>query len=293
MKRTIFSKKKILHFVFILSLIILSFYFFHKIANFIRDKQAVIVVLSPHLDDAVFSLGGLLGKPGQELLVATFFTQRSAKVVHTEWDRISGFSDSDQAIYERQRENNSTLSLYKATIRNYDYADFQYRKGNEDGKIKNKIIADIKSIMRSYGNRNLFIYGPATFGGVITHPDHKIVHQAMMSVARENNMSNIHFFIYEDFPYVRRFSLEGFGNLGVYLHKKYNINFLEVAIELDKRELEGIIINMYGYTSQIKAFRSLGANMEDSVGKFYRSRCKSLLKEAYACEVVYEIMPVN
>lgn len=249
--------------------------------------KPLIIVLSPHFDDGVLSLGGFMAKREYELLVATFFTQRPTEVLHTNWDRVSGFSDSDEAIFSRIKENEDALAPFDAIIKNYDYPDFQYRKENRDKEIRDKIIKDIQSIVETYENRKIFIYGPGAFGQKITHPDHKIVHDAFMDFLSTNKKTNLHFFVYEDFPYIRQFMSTSPGNFNDFLSKQENIIFKENSIELNKSELDEKISSIYAYKSQIKAFLSLGDDLGVITDKFFQSRCKNTYPNFYACEVVH------
>ncbi len=242
--------------------------------------------MSPHFDDGVLSLGGLMAKREHKLEVATFFTKRPTEIIHTNWDKISGFSDSDEAVLARTKENKKALIPFGAIIKNYDYPDFQYRKTNENQIIRENIIKNIQSIIENNKNRELYIYGPATFGEKITHPDHQIMHDALMGVIKENTQTNTHFFIYEDFPYVRQFALAQMGSLNTYLKEKENIEFKELPIELNKTELSEKVSSIHKYISQVKAFLSFGDNIGNLAQKFYQERCKNIHPMFYACEVV-------
>ncbi len=256
-----------------------------KVENTIKS---LAIILSPHFDDGVFSLGGLIAKRENDLLVATFFTERPTKVVHTNWDRISGFSESDEAMLARTKENEKALMPFNAIIRNYGYLDFQYRKENESKNIRENITQDIETLIKTYQNREIFLYGPATFGLKITHPDHQIVHDAFMDIWKKNKTQNVHFFIYEDFPYVLKFAKSDLGTLNTYLEKKESMKFTEYPIELNKNELSEKINSIYAYESQVKAFRSLGDDIGILAQKFFQERCKTLLPWSYACEVVHK-----
>jgi LmbE family N-acetylglucosaminyl deacetylase len=248
------------------------------------------IILSPHFDDAVLSLGGLMAKRENQLLVATFFAQKPTEIVHTKWDKISGFSDSDAAILARTKENENALMPFNAIIKNYDYPDFQYRKQNEDKEIEEEIAKDIGTLIKTYQNRELFIYGPATFGPKITHPDHQIVHDAFMDVFREIKKQNVHFLMYEDFPYVYQFTMSNLGDLNTYLEKIENMKLIENPIELNKNKLAEKISGIYTYKSQAEAFLSLGDDIGIWAQKFYQERCQTLLPGAYACEVVHTLV---
>ncbi len=295
-------KKNLLIVVFV-ALLTSGLFYFSNIQNENNIEQPVVdeiptrnnpltIILSPHFDDGVWSLGGLMAKnkneSKNELLVATFFTQRPAETAYTHWDKISGFSDSNEAISARTKENEKALAPFQAIIKNYDYLDFQYRIKKENKKIKEKISKDIDALIKEYQDRELFIYGPATFGLEITHPDHQIVHDSFMDVWRKNKIKNVQFLIYEDFPYAKRFAISRKESLNNYLEKTENIKLEENPIELDKTELEEKITGIDTYKSQIKSFGSLGDNIRTSAQKFYTERCKGFRSMIYTCEMTYK-----
>lgn len=250
-------------------------------------KNTLTLILSPHFDDGVLSLGGLIAKQKNQILVTTFFTKRPTVVEHTNWDKISGFSNSDEAMFARIKENEEALIPLGAEIKNYDYPDFQYRSKNEDIEIKKEISKNISDIIDTYLNREIFIYGPATFGSQITHPDHQIVHDALMDVWKKTKKTNVHFAIYEDFPYVENFALSNQGDLNTYLEQKEGVKFSESLIELNKVELSEKINTIDKYKSQVKAFMSFGENLGMLDKQFFQKRCKILSPLMYGCEVVH------
>jgi LmbE family N-acetylglucosaminyl deacetylase len=86
-----------------------------------------MIVISPHLDDAVFGCGALLaGHPGS--IVVTLFAgvPRGAEARTTEWDRRCGFADARQAIAARRAEDERALALLGARPYWLDFGDSQY-----------------------------------------------------------------------------------------------------------------------------------------------------------------------
>jgi LmbE family N-acetylglucosaminyl deacetylase len=84
-----------------------------------------LIVVSPHLDDAVLGCAGLLvACPGS--IVCTVFAGEPAKVQRTRWDAASGFADSNEAMRERKREDEAALGLCGATPLWLDFLDGQY-----------------------------------------------------------------------------------------------------------------------------------------------------------------------
>ncbi len=296
-------KKTILIFIFIVLLAGGFFYFSRfqggkiveepSFGNEISaDKKVLNIILSPHFDDGVLSLGGLMARNKdefkKELLVATFFTRRPAETMHTQWDKISGFSDSGEAMSARTKENEKALVPFSAIIKNYNYSDFQYRKKNENEETRQAISKDIETLLENYNQQEIFIYGPATFGEKITHPDHQIVHDSLMDIWQKNRALNVQFFMYEDFPYAQQFAMSNPSSLNAYLEEKEKKKLKENPIELNQAELAEKITGIYAYESQVKAFKSFGDDIGILAEKFFTARCNTLLPRAFACEVLHQ-----
>lgn len=257
------------------------------------QTKPIAIILSPHLDDAVLAMGGFLAKGQYETEVDTFFAGKPSKDLHTKWDHISGFKDSDQEIEARVRENEKALGECGAIIRNFNYLDFQYRGKIPDQSvhvgIKESIENDIRDLVSRYPARQILMYGPATFGPKITHTDHEVLHNAFMTAVGENNRENIRFFIYEDLPYTHEFIKSRKSKLKDYIENKYTIKLEQQEIEISKAQLEKKIRCIQDYPSQIEAFEALGINIPLLARSFNLNRCKTTHPSWYACEVVYKI----
>ena len=252
------------------------------LAPLVTDRPAQIIILSPHFDDAVLSLGGLIAKEKSKIIVATFFTDKPKNKVTTYWDTISGFHNSDQAINDRIMENNNSLMPFNVEIFNFGFLDSQYRDNKDSIELKEKIVLDIEKIIDNLPNKDITIYGPSYFGEIITHPDHKLLHDAFIEVAKNRNSdTSLNFFSYEDFPYVERFRKK-YWNI---LQQEENI------IPLSENEIKAKIHAIGQYTSQVKAFKALNDNILHLAEHFTRTRCLNLTTEYQGCEVVYKIHP--
>ena len=255
--------------------------------------KPIAIILSPHLDDAVYAMGGFLAKGQYETEVATLFAGKPSKDLHTKWDHISGFKDSDQEIEARLRENEKALGECGAIIKNFNYLDFEYRGKIPDQSvhigIKESIENDIKSLISDYPKRQILMYGPAIFGPKVTHKDHEILHKAFMTVVGENNRANIKFYIYEDLPYTHEFNQSEKSKLKDYLDNIYRIKFEQEEIEISKTQLEKKIKCIHDYPSQVEAFKALGIDIPLLARSFGYNRCKNTHPFWYTCEVVYKI----
>lgn len=81
-----------------------------------------ILVLSPHLDDAVFSAWSLIDRPGSE--VWTVFAGIPDEDVVTEWDRRNGYSSGASLIRTRRTEDD--VALQGITHRHFDFLERAY-----------------------------------------------------------------------------------------------------------------------------------------------------------------------
>lgn len=86
----------------------------------LRDMKAIdvwldqlnvdhLVVLSPHLDDAVFSVAGILGAAQGNTEVLTLFTEALAGQ-SSDWARAAGFADSEAEHVARRLEDASAMN---------------------------------------------------------------------------------------------------------------------------------------------------------------------------------------
>ncbi len=250
-------------------------------------NKTVTIILSPHYDDAVLSLGGLLASTHDQKVVATFFTEAGEIATSTQWDGISGFKNSTEATTARIAENKDSLKILGAQEMNYSYMDSQYRKNGDTSQIESDLTKDIQALISSFGTSTINVYGPAVFTKAITHPDHELVHNAFLDVAQNYPGDNVRFFIYEDYPYVERFNKEEVISLQKNLENNSGLYFTKIEIPLTSANVDEKINTLIKYTSQIKAFTSLKMDILQEARNYTNSRCESSLKKP--CEVVYGI----
>jgi LmbE family N-acetylglucosaminyl deacetylase len=98
--------------------------------------QGRVVIVSPHLDDAVLSIGtAIVGsvRGGAAITVLTVFAgEPSSRTPAGRWDRRSGFSSEGQACRIRREEDRAACAILGATPQWLPFADEQYdRRGGE------------------------------------------------------------------------------------------------------------------------------------------------------------------
>jgi LmbE family N-acetylglucosaminyl deacetylase len=124
-----------------------------------------VVVLSPHLDDAVFSLGATisgLSRCGARVTVLTAFGgDPSSRVAAGDWDQRTGFETAGEAAAARRGEDRRACALLGATPVWHPFVDVQYEDGTSDGDL----LAVVGLVARDADT----LLVP---GFPLTHPDH-------------------------------------------------------------------------------------------------------------------------
>jgi LmbE family N-acetylglucosaminyl deacetylase len=131
----------------------------------LRELGRNAVVLSPHLDDAVFSLGATiarLARLGADVTVLTVFggdPESSASA--GEWDRRTGFETAAQAAAARRVEDRKACSVVGAVPTWHRFVDAQYSDGSSDADLTARLAQSLSEV------ETLFIPGFP-----LKHPDH-------------------------------------------------------------------------------------------------------------------------
>ncbi|HEY8099550.1 MAG TPA: PIG-L family deacetylase [Burkholderiaceae bacterium] len=150
-----------------------------------------LLVVSPHLDDAVFSCGELISRYAGTLVVTVFSGAPPGFNKLTDWDAASGFLNAEEAIAARKQEDYAALHMLAAVPLWLDFYDSQYQATPPMfavSSILQKIIED---------NKPETILFPAG----LFHSDHILVHQAMLMSYRDHIDKN--WLMYEDALYWR------------------------------------------------------------------------------------------
>jgi LmbE family N-acetylglucosaminyl deacetylase len=156
------------------------------------DSNPLLLVISPHLDDAVLSCGLLIAAhPGT--IVCTVFTAPPAANVTTDWDRASGFADAFEAMRARQAEDREALGLLSARPVHLLFCDAQYHASPD----QDALIAALSQIVADT-NPTAVLMPLGLF-----HSDHVLVSGACLAVMQQPRERTPTFIAYEDVPYRR------------------------------------------------------------------------------------------
>ncbi|MFP3504109.1 PIG-L deacetylase family protein [Burkholderia sp. SIMBA_062] len=154
------------------------------------------LVISPHLDDAVFSCGQLLAQAPGSVVVTVFAGIPARGLAAPPWDRRAGFRTADEAVRSRRDEDRRALGMLGAQPVWLDFLDDQYGTPAASTAIAARV-ADTIDAHPGFG-----VLAPAG----LFHRDHIQVQQAVLTLLRENSRSadaaRVWRF-YEDVPYRR------------------------------------------------------------------------------------------
>jgi LmbE family N-acetylglucosaminyl deacetylase len=149
------------------------------------------LVLSPHLDDAVYSAWSVLTGPG-DVRVVNICTALPATGSCAPWDRVVGATDSRALMRLRLAEDREALAMAGLRPLNLGFLDAQYRAGPLD---LHEVLGALDRALASVAE----IYCPAGIGG---HPDHDVIRELALCAGAE---AGIPVFLYAELPYATRF----------------------------------------------------------------------------------------
>ena len=149
-----------------------------------------IVVLSPHLDDALLSLGAAIAgwsRAGAAVRVLTVLAGRPGSDAPAgPWDAASGFATEGAATAARREEDRSASAIVGATPVWLDHADVQYGRETGDDEIWDEV--------RTAVDDATAVLSP---GFPLLHPDHEWL--GLLAVSRRD--PRWRFGLYVEQPY--------------------------------------------------------------------------------------------
>lgn len=148
------------------------------------------MVISPHLDDAVLSLGQFLATRPGSVVVTVLAGVPPADGTVTAYDAEHGFATSAESVEQRQREDAEALRRLDATAVHLPFLDRQYMIHPEPIEI----IAAIDTLLRARPGIGWEVYTPLGIG----HYDHYLVGD-LARAACKVGIDRV--FAYEELPY--------------------------------------------------------------------------------------------
>ena len=157
------------------------------------DLPGRVVVVSPHLDDAVLSCGEVISQLDDCVVLTVFAGSPQSWEIHRLWDHdLCGFADGTDVVATRLREDDAALGSLGVSAARLNFLDEQYRQpGVEPSReeLGELIGAGID------GTNAATVLMPLGLG----HDDHRLTAAGCRHAAL--NRSRLHWFAYQDLPY--------------------------------------------------------------------------------------------
>jgi LmbE family N-acetylglucosaminyl deacetylase len=133
-----------------------------------------LLVISPHLDDAVFGCGELLASHPGAVVVTVFAGIPAQSWWAPEWDTACGFASAREAVSVRRREDREALEILDAQPCWLNCLDAQYRHRKPPQGVGLKLA---RALRRHDADTIAIPLG-------LFHEDHKIAHEAALGLLR-------------------------------------------------------------------------------------------------------------
>lgn len=157
------------------------------------SQAPITLVLSPHLDDAVFGCGELIARTPGTVVMTLLAGVPAGFDKLTEWDAASGFASAQEAIALRRKEDRSALEILGALPQWCDFGDSQY---GQTPAPKDLSVAIAETMGRIAPHTILFPAG-------LFHSDHALVHEAVIMLMQEPAGAGRTWLMYEEPSYRR------------------------------------------------------------------------------------------
>lgn len=146
-----------------------------------------MIVVSPHLDDAVLSCGQLLAAIPGSFIVTVFAGVPESDLPVTDYDVRSGFGSARQAVESRRAEDRRACAVLDASPIHLPFLDRQYAQPADP----TSIIDAIAGVLAELDDPDVVV--PVG----LEHPDHKIAAQCARQAAVE---ADLNITSYEELP---------------------------------------------------------------------------------------------
>lgn len=158
------------------------------------EELARVVIVSPHLDDAVLGCSSLMAaRPGTT--VVTVFAGRPPEYPTPmgHWDALCGFEPGDDVVAARRAEDAAALAVLDAEPVWLDHVEHAYLE-RADWVGADRVVDDLVGTLERLAPTAVV----APFG--LGNPDHDATHGAAL-LARERMNRDVAWFCYEDTGY--------------------------------------------------------------------------------------------
>jgi LmbE family N-acetylglucosaminyl deacetylase len=159
----------------------------------VNEPAGRVVVVSPHLDDAVLSCGALIGRLAGVVVLTVFAGCPASWEEHREWDHDwCGFAHGTDVVAARVREDDAALAVLGAVGVRLAFLDEQYREPGVP-LAEADLGASIATSIEEAGGESILM--PLGLG----HNDHRLASGGCRYAARR--LAGLSWFAYQDLPY--------------------------------------------------------------------------------------------
>jgi LmbE family N-acetylglucosaminyl deacetylase len=160
-----------------------------------RGELDRIVVVSPHLDDAVLGTSRLLSRnPGATVVTVFAGNPPAYPDPMRKWDVQSGFAPGDDVMAVRRDEDRAALAVLDATPQWLDFVEYTYNPGDVP-VAPPEIAGPLADALVALGPTLVLI----PFG--LANPDHDVTHRACMRARDDARLAAVAWWCYEDTGY--------------------------------------------------------------------------------------------
>ncbi len=151
-----------------------------------------LIVVTPHLGDAVLGCGELIGSQPGALVITVFAGIPADAYVVSAWDSACGFASPQQAVTTRRREDRAALDQLDAEPCWLGCRDSQYRAaaGTSAEALEAEILHKLTRALRRHG------CGPIAVPLGLLAGDHTLAHRAALRLVRRRD--DLQWIAYED-----------------------------------------------------------------------------------------------
>jgi LmbE family N-acetylglucosaminyl deacetylase len=150
-----------------------------------------VAAISPHLDDAVLSAGGLLDQVAHAVVFTIFAGPPDPLPNLTEWDEDCGFVAGADVVGLRREEDRRALQRLGATAHWLDFLDSQYSDSRPSAS---DIAVELAALLEA-GQ-----YDTIAFPLGIDHEDHVLTHDACALLLSRSDLAT-NWVTWADVPY--------------------------------------------------------------------------------------------